>query len=114
MHELALAETILAVAEERLHALGRERLLHVEIAVGELTAVLPDNLAFCFAALAEDRPGLAGASLDVTVRPFTVRCRDCGEVGRPARPEVRCPSCGGRHVEVASGEELEIVAMEVE
>ncbi|HVB10693.1 MAG TPA: hydrogenase maturation nickel metallochaperone HypA [Bacillota bacterium] len=114
MHELSLATSILDVAAAQLAAAGRTRLLRVEVAVGELAAVLPDNLAFCFEVLAEDRPALAGAHLDVQVRPLMVRCRDCGGEAHPPRPVMRCPACGSSRVEVSSGQELEIVALEVE
>ncbi len=114
MHELGLAAAILDRAEATMRAHSRDRVRRVEVAVGELATVLPDNLAFCFAALAADRPGLSGAHLDVTVRPLAVRCMDCGHEGRPERIETRCPRCGSRHVTIASGQELEIVALEVE
>jgi hydrogenase nickel incorporation protein HypA/HybF len=114
VHELGLAAAILDRAEAAMRAHGSGRLRRVEVAVGELAAVLPDNLAFCFAALAAERAGLRGARLDVAVRPLAVRCLDCGQEGRPERIETRCPRCGSRRVTIASGQELEIVALEVE
>jgi hydrogenase nickel incorporation protein HypA/HybF len=63
MHEMGLAEGILAVA---LDVAGAERIERVRVRVGELQRVTPDSLRFCFELAAQDTPA-AHAVLDVDV-----------------------------------------------
>lgn len=63
MHELGLAEGILAVV---LDVAARERVERVRVSVGELQRVVPDSLRFCFELAAEDTLA-SNAVLDVEV-----------------------------------------------
>jgi hydrogenase nickel incorporation protein HypA/HybF len=63
MHEMGLAEGILAVA---LDVAGEERIERVRVRVGELQRVAPDSLRFCFE-LAAQETSAASAVLDVDV-----------------------------------------------
>ena len=105
MHELSVAEAILAVA--RAHA-GDRRLVAVEVEVGHLRQVVPSALEFAFELLA---PGVA---LELTEVPAAGRCRACGaESELPVFP-LTCGACGGTDVEIVRGEELLVQAVEVE
>jgi hydrogenase nickel incorporation protein HypA/HybF len=105
MHELAIADAILAVA--RAHA-GTRRLVAVEVEVGHLRQVVPSALAFAFELLA---PGVA---LELTEVPAAGRCRACGaECALPVFP-LACVACGGLDMEIVQGEELSVQAVEVE
>lgn len=114
MHELGMASAILDAAQESLREYGNARLLRVEVAVGALTAVEPDNLVFCFGVLAQERPGLAGAQLQVVMRPLRLYCPACQQESMPPRVVMRCPICGDARTEIRSGEELEMIALEME
>jgi hydrogenase nickel incorporation protein HypA/HybF len=110
MHELAIAEAILAIATA--HA-GGGRITAVEVRVGHLRQVVPDALGFNFELVAQGTPA-AGAELRIEEVPANGRCRACGASGElPAFP-LRCPECGGLDVELTGGEELEVSALEVE
>ena len=63
MHELGLAEGILAVV---LDVAARERVERVRVSVGELQRVVPDSLRFCFELAAQDTLA-SKAVLDVEV-----------------------------------------------
>jgi hydrogenase nickel incorporation protein HypA/HybF len=45
MHELALTDGVVEAVRERL---GDARVLRVRLAIGRLTAVVPDAIRFCF------------------------------------------------------------------
>ena len=67
------------VCRSELQARGGERLDEVRVAVGELSAVEPELLAFAWEAVIADGPD-AGARLDVEWHPARQRCPECGDV----------------------------------
>jgi len=108
MHELGIAQEIVAMVSERA---GGARVTRVVLQVGKLSAVLPDALRFCFDLCVEGTP-VEGAGLDIIETPGLARCRACeGEVILD-RPFGRC-ECGGTDLEWLSGEELKIKEFEV-
>jgi hydrogenase nickel incorporation protein HypA/HybF len=105
MHELSIAESILAVADR--HAAGR-RIARVEVKVGHLRQVVPSALEFAFELLA---PGVELAIVEV---PATVRCRTCGAESRLDGFPLICAACGSADLEVTAGEELRVESLDVE
>jgi hydrogenase nickel incorporation protein HypA/HybF len=109
MHELGLAQEIVAIVSDR--AVGA-RVRRVVLEVGKLAMVLPDALRFCFDLCAE-QTDLAGATLEIIETPGRARCRACGGEVALDRPLGRC-ECGSTDLEWLSGEELKIKEFEVE
>src|SRR5919197_514369 len=110
MHELALAEAVVAIAEE--HARGR-RVARVELEVGRLRQVVPDALAFSFELVAQGT-AVGGGGLAVEEAPVRVACGACGEETEAGDFPLGCARCGSVDVEVTSGEQFEVVALELE
>jgi hydrogenase nickel incorporation protein HypA/HybF len=108
MHEMGIAQQIVAIVEER--AAGA-RVARVMIQVGKLAAVLPDALRFSFDVVVEGT-SLEGARLEIEEVPGRARCRACSAEVRMDRPIGRC-GCGGDDLEWLSGDELRVRAMEV-
>ena len=105
MHELSIADSILAIARE--HA-GERRLAAVRVQVGHLRQVVPCALAFAFELLAP------GVELEIVEVPAAGRCRECGaDTPLPVFP-LTCARCGGLDVEIVRGEELLVESLEVE
>jgi len=110
MHELSIAEAIVAIADR--HAAGR-RITRVDVSVGHLRQVVPPALEFAFALVAEGT-AVEGAELVLTEVPATGRCRACGaELPLDAFP-FACEACGGLDVEVIAGEELLVESLDLE
>jgi hydrogenase nickel incorporation protein HypA/HybF len=110
MHELAIAEGIVSIAER--HAAGR-RVTCVELKVGHLRQVVPSALIFAFDLLTEQTL-LEGAELRIEEVPAAGVCRDCGaDTMLPDFP-LQCVGCGGLNVEVTAGEELLVDSLELE
>ncbi|HEX9093216.1 MAG TPA: hydrogenase maturation nickel metallochaperone HypA [Coriobacteriia bacterium] len=91
---------------------GAVRVNTVHLTVGELTEVVPDSLQFAWEALT---PGTIaeGAELLIEETPGRSRCLDCGTVFEHDRFERLCTGCGSFLVEVLSGHELMIGAVDV-
>jgi hydrogenase nickel incorporation protein HypA/HybF len=110
MHELAIAESIVAIAER--HAAGR-RVTRVEVAVGHLRQVVPQALDFAFELVAAGTV-LEGAELALEEVPAAGRCRSCGAESRLDCFPLTCRACGGWDVEVTAGEELRVESLDLE
>jgi hydrogenase nickel incorporation protein HypA/HybF len=109
MHELSLAESVVAIA--RRHAAGRP-VARVELKVGHLRQVVPSALEFAFELVAQGTP-LEGAELVLEEVAVTVRCRTCGAESRLDGFPLICP-CGSAAVEIIAGEELTVESLDVE
>jgi hydrogenase nickel incorporation protein HypA/HybF len=60
MHELSIAQNLLAIIQEEMHKHGTPRLISVKVRHGRLSAIVPEALEMAFEALTIDSP-LAGA-----------------------------------------------------
>ncbi len=110
MHELAIAESIVAIAAR--HA-GARRVTKVEVKVGHLRQVVPSALEFAFELVA-DGTTVEGARLELGEVEATVACRVCGLEDAVADFPLACNACGSLDVEVTGGEELLVESLELE
>jgi hydrogenase nickel incorporation protein HypA/HybF len=109
MHELALAEDLVAAVGDRA---GGARVVRVVLELGELTCAEPDAIRFCFDACARGT-SLEGAALEVVEIPARASCRACG--AQAVRVDARIPlcPCGSADLDVVDGRQLRIRAVEV-
>jgi len=109
VHELSIAQSILAGTRTALTPYPGARVERVRVAVGELTAIEPELLRFAWEALLDGTPD-AGCVLDVEWRPARQSCPACG-VPRQ-RPEhgwlMACEECGGA-LRIEGGQELDLL-----
>lgn len=108
MHELAITEAIVAGVCERI---GDASVKRVTVEIGQLSAVQPDAVRFCFDVCASGTP-LAGAELDIVRVPGRARCRSCQAEVELKELFLLC-SCGTGELEVVSGLELMVRSVEV-
>lgn len=119
MHELAIAQAIVAAAER--HAEGRPVSV-VRVRVGRLRQVVPEYLGFYFE-IASKETICEGAALEWERVPSLLRCSECGEEWDPAPPPARtgdelvvrfrCPACESADHRVVSGDELVVESIDV-
>lgn len=110
MHELSISSAVVDTVVK--HAAGR-RVSGVHLRLGTLRQVVPESLEFFFGLVARDTV-CEGATLTWEVIVARLRCEDCGHDWTLDVPAFRCPVCGGAHVDVRSGQELEVETIEVE
>jgi len=110
MHELSLSSAIVNTVVK--HACGR-RVIVVNLRVGRLRQVIPDTLEFYFEFVARGTV-CEGARLEQEVIDARLRCRECGCEWEIEIPAFRCSECAGGDVEIASGDEFEVEAIDVE
>jgi hydrogenase nickel incorporation protein HypA/HybF len=107
MHELSIASAVVDACAERAEG---ARVLRVRVEVGQLVAVLPDALRFCFDICAQGTP-VDGAELEIIETPGRARCEACAREIELEIPIGLC-DCGGV-LRILAGEELRVRDMEV-
>jgi hydrogenase nickel incorporation protein HypA/HybF len=114
MHEMGLALEIRRIAREAVAGRGPGRVEIVRVAVGELSAVEPELLAFAWEAAVAGTED-AASKLEVDFRPARQTCRACGEIaGRAPGSWLRlCPRCGDA-LEVSGGDDLDVLSVAFE
>jgi hydrogenase nickel incorporation protein HypA/HybF len=110
VHELSIAEAVVGVAER--HAAGR-RVGAVDVRVGALRQVVPSALEFAFEVVTQGTT-LEGAELRIETVPAVGRCGACGAEGQLDWFPFACEACGSVDMELVSGEELLVEAIEVD
>src|SRR5437764_10212887 len=110
MHELSIAEAVVGIASW--HAAGR-KVSKVELKVGHLRQVVPSALEFAFELLTNGTP-LEGAELVIEDVPARGRCKQCGAETQMWAFPLQCAHCNGLDLEIETGEELLVDALELE
>lgn len=113
MYEFTLTNSVNNAIQRLCRQTGWKKIKRVMLRVGGVRDVNPELIAFIFAAVAKDTPA-EGAILSVMILPVTVKCRSCGKVSAREDADFACPVCGSRNVQILSGLELNIEALEVE
>lgn len=109
MHEMSLARNILEIVQSYAPA----RVKSVRIRVGALSAVMPESLKFSFDVI---REGTAASEAVLLIDHVPVRClcRKCINEFSADTLGFICPQCFGTDVATLSGNELDVVELELE
>ena len=113
MHELSIAQNIVAtvVATARQH--GIRRITKVHVAIGPLSGVIEDSLQFCFPIALQDS-GFKNIELCIEKKALGIQCQKCQAETELTEIILQCPRCGSQEVSVTSGRDLIIKSMEGE
>ena len=109
MHEMGLAEGVLAVA---LDVAGPSSVQAIRVRIGDRQAVVPDSFEFCFRLVAEGTAA-ADARLELEAIAISLSCATCGSARDGATAAGPCPACGGTRVEATGGDELTVSAVQL-
>ncbi|HIK43611.1 MAG TPA: hydrogenase maturation nickel metallochaperone HypA [Leptolyngbyaceae cyanobacterium M65_K2018_010] len=109
MHELGITQTIVAIAVD--HA-GGARVRRIALEIGQLSAVMPEAIRFCFDVCAQGTV-VEGATLEILEPSGLGQCRQCGQRLALSQPFGVCP-CGSTQVDIIQGQELNLKEMEID
>jgi hydrogenase nickel incorporation protein HypA/HybF len=114
MHEWSICQHMVNAAQDELKKLSRPgaRLLCMRVKIGDLHAIVDENLRMAYQALTEHTP-LAGSVLELIHIPIEARCKTCGKTCGVQNSFFVCAHCGSVSLEVVSGRELFIENLEV-
>ena len=114
MHELAIAQSIVEVVEQRASECQATRVKGVRLQIGEASGIVADSLSFSFEMLTGLSPRLEGARLLIESVPHRAYCRHCAREFAVRQFVPCCPICEEWSAEILSGTELQILDMEIE
>lgn len=110
MHELSIAQAVLAVAVRNA---GDARITAVHLRIGRLRQVVPSALTFAFELSAQGTTA-ESAELELEDVAIVADCPACGTRSDQDGLPLRCPTCGGLRLDVVTGDELQVDALELE
>jgi hydrogenase nickel incorporation protein HypA/HybF len=114
MHELAIAQSIAEAVEVKAAECNAAHVGCVRLRIGEASGIVTDSLTFCFEMLTSFDPVLEGAHLLIDIVPHLARCRHCAKEFPVMNFIAQCPTCEEWSNEIVSGNELQILDMEIE
>ena len=103
MHELSIASSVVESVLEFAAKNKIEKVLEVRLLIGELTAIEPEQLRFCYGAITRET-AMENSSLEIEQVEVRVSCPYCSYRGRPKYWDdaladspivtLQCPECG--------------------
>lgn len=114
MHELAVTQGILAVAVEAAQQGGGQRIVAIDLVIGDLSSIVDESVQFYFDFLSQETLA-AGAVLRFRREAARARCFDCGHEAEVSVPLLAtCPACNSAHLQVAGGQAFYVESIEVD
>jgi hydrogenase nickel incorporation protein HypA/HybF len=113
MHEMSIAQSLVGILQEEMLKHGATTLRSVRLSIGELSAIVPESLSFCFEIIIQGTP-LEGAKLLMDRIPLKGYCPRCAQSFDIKDHVFVCPTCTSTAIETIEGQELSVVEMEVE
>ncbi len=113
MHEMGIASSVLEAVRTEMRRYPESYPCKVGVRIGEVAAIDPEALRFCFEAMVLDSD-LASVELAIEVCPRRHRCLACGHEFVVHDYDCSCPKCASLGTSCISGDELELAYLEVE
>ena len=121
MHERSLVRSLIAQVNEELRNRGltsdsQRTLTHlrgIRLEIGEFSGVEPSLIQLAFDEMAVETWGHA-VELDLEIIPLTAECLPCKTRFRVEAFRFVCPDCHGTNVQIRSGEQMQLVSMDIE
>ncbi|HCZ13477.1 MAG TPA: hydrogenase maturation nickel metallochaperone HypA [Candidatus Accumulibacter sp.] len=113
MHEMSLALGILQIVEDAARVQHFRRVRSVFLEIGQISAVEPEAMRFCFDAVISGTLA-EGAVLNVVEVPGEGLCFNCNQTVPLAARYDPCPACGRYPVQATGGTEMRVKELEVE
>lgn len=114
MHEFAMCEDIIKAINKNLENHNNiQKVITVNLVIGQLHNVIEDNMQFGFEVLSKGSP-LEGSKLVIEFVDILARCNECKEESIITDSFFYCNNCGSGNIEIMKGRELYIKDVEVE
>ncbi|MEP0804859.1 MAG: hydrogenase maturation nickel metallochaperone HypA [Chloroflexota bacterium] len=113
MHELPVTQSLLNIALEHAEKANAQKVLALNIVIGELSSMVDDSIQFYWEIIAQDTIA-QNAVLRFRRVPAELQCRSCAETYHPVDGDLVCPKCGNIGAKIIAGEEFMLESIDVE
>jgi len=113
MHELALAQELVAMAAEHAARAGARHVTRLHCRIGAMRQIEPELIEEAFE-VARNGTMCQGARLCIEKVPMTARCGTCQRTYAVEDWNWNCPECGAEGEPLEGGDELELAYIEAE
>jgi len=113
MHELSVTESVLEIALRHAERAGAQRIVRLNLVIGELSSIVGDSVQFYWDIVSRDTIA-EGAELHFERLPATLRCLGCEHTFPLNGRDYTCPACGGKKVVAAGGDDFRLESIEVD
>ena len=113
MHELAVTQNLLEIALRHADRAGAQRVIRLNLVVGELASIVDDSVQFFWDIVSKDTIA-EGAMLHIDRVPGSLRCQSCGHTFPLAGRLYACPACEQKNVVVEAGDDFRLESIEVD
>ena len=113
MHEMGLVQNIFDIVLKTAEQNSISKVLRINIRAGQMRAIVPQQLQFCFEILSKESPIVEGAELVVEILPVKGKCKSCTHEFAVEEFQFVCPECKHEDIEVLQGMELLVSNIEV-
>ena len=110
---MSIAQSIIEIVDDTLKENEKKQLREVVVDIGELVAVVPDSLQFCYEVIVSGTI-YEKAKLKINIIPLKINCNNCKIESKIEKYSFICPKCDSTNINVISGEELNIRYLEVD
>lgn len=113
MHELAITQSILNIANSEAKRNNAKKVLSITIKLGEYSGVVPALVQEYFNIISSDTAA-HNAKLILKKVPLSVQCKDCEAVSYISKMHIECPICKSINLKMLTGREFYVSSLEVE
>lgn len=114
MHEMGIAHQIIQVAVDAIPAdMDNCKINAVNVEIGTLSAIVPDNLSFCFEIGAKDTP-CAEAELIIEIIPAVMKCNDCNTEWNVDEVVFECQNCQSINLQTIKSCNIDIISIDID
>jgi hydrogenase nickel incorporation protein HypA/HybF len=113
MHELAITEQILNLALHHAKEANARQVTDLHLQIGALSTIIDDSVQFYWDIISKDSL-CQGATLHFQRTPAQFHCHTCNQDYTLANELTACPHCDGIQVQIISGQEFQLMAIDVE
>jgi hydrogenase nickel incorporation protein HypA/HybF len=113
MHELAVTESILEIANK--HALQAQalRVTDIYLVIGRLSSIVDESVQFYWQMIAQNTL-CQDSMLHFQIVPAQLTCLECQTVFEIIDRTTPCPNCGGYQLKISAGEEFYVDSIAIE
>jgi hydrogenase nickel incorporation protein HypA/HybF len=113
MHELAVTESILEIALRHGEQANASRITNLYLVIGDLSSIVDDSIQFYWDIISKGTLA-EGARMNFHRIRTQLKCKNCGTEYSRSKEDLFCPDCESHQVEIITGDEFYLDAIDVE